>query len=211
MIIRAVLDIETMTWERVERVPYDGPWEMCDRAAQAAAKAAEKSAVETAGSERGAQGAERATLTPFYRQEMNAQHAFTPGQTNTLLDAAGAPLAASAATTAGQAASQGARTRNTSGYSAALDEAARNRNAAMGQAGMDVAKQDILGAKELNQEGARGMMGLFGTDTDAMLKAMGQEAPDINALTDAGKSGWFQNTLQAINTLKPGVNFSHNF
>lgn len=182
-----------------------------DRAAQAAAKKAETEAVNTAGTERGNANAEHAALTPFYRQEMNAQHLFTPGQTNTLLDAAGAPLASSAATTQGQAASAGARTRNTSGYSAALDEAARNRNAAMGQVGENIASQDILGAKKLNQAGAEGMAGLFGTDTHAMLGAMGQEHEDINSQLEAGRQGWFQNTLAAINAIKPGYSKGGGF
>jgi hypothetical protein len=37
------------------------------------------------------------------------------------------------------------------------------------------------------------MAGLYNTDTDAMLKAMGIQTGDINAQTEAGKSGWFQN------------------
>jgi hypothetical protein len=198
--------------ERIERYLAEGRTVSGgDRAAQAAAKKAETEAVNTAGTERGNANAEHAALTPFYRQEMNAQHLFTPGQTNTLLDAAGAPLASSAATAAGQATSQGAHTRNTSGFSAALDQNARDRQAAMGQVGENVASQDIMGAKKLNQEGAAGMAGLFGTDTSGMLSAMGQEHEDINSQLEAGKSGWYQNLLSGINTLKPGVNFNHNF
>lgn len=172
-----------------------------DRAAQNAAKSAEKTATAVAGEEQGAAGAERNALTPFYRQEMNAQHAFQPQQLQELLSAAGTPLAASAATTAGKATSEAARTRNSSGYSAALDQAARDRNAAMGNVGLQVGQQDVLGAQKLRQEGAEGMSGLFNTDTGAMLKAMGQQSEDINSEVNAGKSGWFQNTLSAINAL----------
>jgi len=179
-----------------------------DRAAQSAAKAAEANAVGVAGSEQGNAGAERAQLMPFYKQEMNAQHEFNPMQMQELLSSAGTPLAASAATTAGKAASEAARTRNTSGFSSALDQAARERNQAMGTAGLEVGKEDILGAKKLNQEGAAGMQGLFGTDTNAMLHAMGQESGDINAEVNAGKSGWLQNTMDVLNTLKPGLSGS---
>ena len=68
----------------------------------------------------------------------------------------------------------------------------------MGQAGADVASADVMGAKQLNQAGAAGMAGLYNTDTDAMLKAMGIQTGDINAQTEAGKSGWFQNLTQGI-------------
>ena len=175
-----------------------------DRAAQKEDKAASTSAAGVGATEQGNANAAGAALTPFYRQEMNAQHLYSPQQNQELLNAAGAPLAASAATTAGQARSEAARTRNTSGFAAGLDEAARNRNAAMGGVGQQVAAQDIMGAKQLNQEGAAGMSSLYNTDTSAMLNAMGiRNQADSNAL-EAGKSGWLQNmtgTLSAIGSL----------
>jgi len=172
-----------------------------DRAAQKEDKAASGTAAGTAAGLQGNANAASATLNPFYRQEMNAQHLFTPGQSSELLNAAGAPLAASAATTAGQARSEAARTRNTSGFSAGLDQAARDRNSAMGMAGQNVAAQDVMGAKQLNQEGAAGLSGLYGTDTGAMLKAMGlRNDADANAL-EAGKSGWLQNMNQTISAV----------
>lgn len=175
-----------------------------DRAAQQAARGAQRFAAGTAEQERSAANAERAQLTPFYRMEMNVQHAFTPEQTNELLNYAGATAAGSGATTAGEAASQAARTRNTSGFTPALDAAARDRTKALSTANLGVGAQDIAGAKEMNQEGARGMQGLYGTDTNAMLGAMGRNVDAINAEVNAGKSGWFQNLMQGIQTLTGG-------
>lgn len=199
MITRAVLDIETMSWEEVTYEPYDGPWALCDRAAVDQAKKAAGTAAELGATEGSNAAAIGSQLTPFYKQEMQAQHLYNPGQLNELLGAAEAPLAGSAATTAGKAASESARTRNTSGFSSALDQAARDRNAALGQASLGVGAQDVMGAKELNQEGARGMQGLYGTDTEAQLKAMGLQNQDIQTQIEAGKSGWFQNLLGGIN------------
>jgi hypothetical protein len=71
----------------------------------------------------------------------------------------------------------------------------------MGQAGADVASADVMGAKQLNQAGAAGMAGLYNTDTDAMLKAMGIQTDDIKAQTEAGQSGWFQNLTGGLNSL----------
>src|SRR4029077_3600601 len=121
-----------------------------DRAAQKEDKNAAGAAAGTATNLGSQANAASSALTPFYRQEMNAQHLYSPQQSQELLNAAGAPLAASAATTAGQARSEAARTRNTSGFSAGLDQAARDRNAAMGGIGQQVAAQDIMGAKQLN-------------------------------------------------------------
>jgi hypothetical protein len=133
---------------------------------------------------------------------MNATHAFDPSQTNELLNYAEGPAAGSAATTAGKAASEAARTRNTSGFSSALDQAARNRNQAVGTASEGIGAEDIMGAKQLNQEGAAGMSGLYGVDTNAMLKAMGQQNEDIDTGIKAGQSGWFQNMTGLLNALK---------
>ena len=182
---------------------YDGPWERCDRAAQAAAKKAGEVAGNVAGEEQSAATNERAALTPFYRSEMLTKHAFDPSQTQELLNYAGSGTAGSGATALGEAQSQAARTRNTSGFSSALDQNARDRAKQMATINASVGAQDVTGAKELNQAGARGMSGLYDTDTAAMLKAMGIQTGDINAQTEAGKSGWFQNTLAAIEALKP--------
>jgi hypothetical protein len=176
-----------------------------DRAASNAAKSAGAQAAGTAATEQGQANALGAQLTPFYRQEMNAQHGFTPQQTNELLTAAGAGVAGAGANAMGEAASQAARTRNTSGFSAALDQNARDRQAQMGQIGAGVAAQDVLGAKQLNQQGAAGMQGLYGTDTEAMLKAMGIQTGDINAQIEAGKSGWLQNMNQTISAITGGL------
>lgn len=203
IITRAVLDLESLTWDSVERSPYDGPWERCDRAAQAAAKKAGEVAGNVAGQEQSAATNERGFLTPYARMEMNAKHAYDPGQTQELLNYAGAGTAGSGATALGEAQSQGARTRNTSGFSSALDQNARDRARQMSTINANIGAQDVTGAKQLNQEGARLMSGLYDTDTAAMLKAMGIQTGDINAQTEAGKSGWFQNTLAAIEALKP--------
>ena len=170
-----------------------------DRAAHQQASDAANQAGNIAGQEESSATNERAALTPFYRSEMNARHGFDPSQTQELLNYAGAGTGGSAATTTGQANSEMARTRNTTGFAPALDQAARDRTKTMADVNAGVGAQDVMGAKELNQEGGKGMAGLYGADTDAMLKSMGVQTGDINAETEAGKSGWFQNMTSAIN------------
>jgi hypothetical protein len=172
-----------------------------DRAMQKEDKNASANAAGVASTEQGNASALGMNLTPFYRQEMNAQHLYSPMQNQAMLNAGAAPLASSLATAQGEARSQMARTRNTSGFSAALDQAARDRNSAMGQLSANIAAQDVQGAKALNQAGAQGMAGLYGIDTNAMLGAMGlRNQADQNAV-EAGKSGWFQNLMGGIGTI----------
>lgn len=174
-----------------------------DRAMQKEDKNASEAAASTASGLQGNAQGLGAQLTPFYRSEMNAQHAFNPQQMNELLGAGEAGIAGSNVTAMGQAQSQAARTRNTSGFSSALDENARERMRQTGALGQGVAASDVMGAKDLNQQGAAGMSGLYGTDTNAMLGAMGiRNNADQNA-TEAGKSGWLQNGMSMISTLFP--------
>ncbi len=205
-IIRAVLDLESLTWDSTERESYSGPWALCDRAANAQASQAEKMASGTAANESGAAQNERAALTPFYRSEMNARHGFDPSQTQELLNYAGAGTGGAGATGIGQAQSEAARTRNTSGFSSALDENARNRQREMATVNAGVGAQDVLGAKQLNQAGAAGMGGLYGTDTSAMLSAMGQIPADINAEMESQKHGWVQDLSNGLAIGQQGMN-----
>jgi hypothetical protein len=52
-----------------------------------------------------------------------------------------------------------------------------------------IAAQDVMGAKQLNQQGAQGMQGLYGTNVGAQLKAMGLADQDINTELQAQKAG----------------------
>ncbi len=200
------MDIESGAWLSVEAFEYDGPLALCDRAASNEAKQAATNSENLATQEGSNANAEHSQLMPFYRQEMNAQHGFTPGQTNELLNYAGAGAGGAAATSAGQIASLGARTRNTAGMSAALDQNARDRMQTMGGLNLGVGAQDVMGAKQLNQEGAAGMAGLEGTDQKAQLAAMGLQNEDINTQLNAGKSGWFQNLTSGMGAASSLIN-----
>ncbi len=144
---------------------------------------------------------QEAQLDPFFRREMGAEHYFDPNQVNEML------TASQAGTGAAQGAEQAALNRNAASTNNAtaltknLDEIARDRMKANAGAAEGIAAQDVLGAKQLNQAGAQGEAGLFQTDTDAALKAMGINTNDINTQLEAGKSGWLQNTLNTVKTL----------
>src|SRR5271170_134759 len=166
------------------------------------------SAVNTAGSTATTLGTEAqgigANLTPFLTQEM--LHPSGIGQAGLGAEESaalgGAGGAASGLT--GMADQRAAVSRNAGGYQAALADAARSREKAAAGAseGIEAQNQNLM--QQQQQEGATGLNNLYKTDTSGMLESQGQEAPDVNAETNAGKSGWLQNGLAIINALNKG-------
>jgi hypothetical protein len=150
-------------------------------------------------------------LTPFLTQEM--LHPEGVGQTGLAAETASglAGAGGAAAGLTGAADERAAVSRNAGGFSAALDDAARQR--AKGAAGASegiTANNEQLKQQQV-QDAARGLQGMYGTDTSGMLSAMGQQHEDINSEVDANKTGWLQNTLAIVNALKPGYSSSGGF
>lgn len=180
---------------------YEGPVEKLDRWATGAEQGLAHTAKDTATAAGSQAASEEAPLQTFANQEMHAQHLYDPTQVNTLLTAAEAPLGAEEAATEGAAQRESALTNNASGFAKDLDLAARNRAKIGAGAGENIAAQDIMGAQQLRQQGAGLMEGLFKTDTQKQLEAMGLQNQAIQGEVEAGKSGWlqnFDNTLAAV-------------
>lgn len=193
-----------------EGFDYSGPLEMCDRAAQAAAKNAANQAAGVASGDQIAAQAKEVALDPFYRREMGAEHLFTPGQNDELLTAANAGSGAVAGSESAALNRNAAATNNQTALTKSLQDAARDRMKSAAGASENIAAQDVMGAKNLNQAGAAGEAGLFNTDTDAALKAMGIRTNDINTQIEAGKSGWLQNMNATIGALTKGAGAMKN-
>ena len=170
------------------------------RAEQAAADQAERTATGTAATLGQRAGSEVATLQPFYQREMQAEHMFDPSQINEMLTAAGASTGGTTGALESAMQRQAATTGNAAGATKGLQELARDRMKAAAGVSEGVAGQDVMGAKQLQQQGAAGMEGLYGTNTKGMLEAMGQESADINAATEASKTGWLQNVESGVKT-----------
>jgi hypothetical protein len=183
-----------------EGYEYSGQVALCIRQLSNEATSAEGTASTTAGNLGSQAASEAGQLNPFAYREMHAEHEFDPNQTNELLTAAGA--GAGAATGAEQAdlTRQAATTGNASAVSKGLDDAAMSRMKSAAGASEGVAAQDVMGAKQLNQQGANLEAGLYGTNVKGQLDAMGQEASDINAATNANNSGWMQQGMALANT-----------
>ena len=126
-------------------------------------------------------GSEGALLNPFLTQEMRATHGLTPGQQNEMLTAAEAGSGGALGGLGAGIQNNAARTNNSTGVGKTLDEMARDRSKAAAGASEGIAAQDVMGAKQMNQAGAAGLSGLYGTNTAGQLSAMKQQSGDISA------------------------------
>lgn len=186
-----------------DRIPYDGPWELCDRSLNAAGKNAASTAT-SVGTAKGADASQvGANLIPGLEQEAKGGQGYTPTEMNNQLVAGEQGAGGANSGITGQANLEAARTRNAGGFAGALDEAARDKGRTLSQNALGVANKSAdLGEKK--QQFAQGELGsIYGTDTNAMLHAMGLVPEDINAAANSQKVGWMQNFNQIMQDLKP--------
>ena len=129
------------------------------------------------GSNAATQGAH---LNPFFTQEMNAKHSLDPNQQNELLTNAEAGAGGAFGGAEGMINANAARTGNATTLTKSLDEMAREKAKSAAGASEGIAAQDITGAKALNQQGAAGLQGLYGTNVSGQLGAMKQANEDVS-------------------------------
>lgn len=156
------------------------------------AQQAQQAATTAAGGYGSSAAGANAALTPFFTQEMNAQHSLTPGQENEMLTAAGQGAGGAFGGAEGQINRNAARTGNATGVTKSLDEMARDKAKAAAGTSEGVAAQDVAGAQQLKQQGAQGLQGLYGTDVNAQLNAMKQSSEDINLENQVKGQNWVQ-------------------
>ncbi len=176
-----------------ESYSYEGPVAQCLRQqVQQATQAADTAAATGAQLGGEAQG-ELGVLSPFATREMQAEHAFDPNQMNEMLTAAGLGAGAGAGSVGAAMQRNAAASGNAAGATKGLQELARDRMKSAAGTSEGIAAQDVLGAQKLRQEGAGLESGLYGENLKGQLEAMGQVAPDVQAATQASKTGWLQN------------------
>lgn len=162
------------------------------------AKNAYNQAVDTSGMLQSGASTIGSTLTPFLTEEMLHPQGY--GQQGLSAMTAAAEGGAGGATSGltGQAMQRAAASHNAGGYQAALDAAARERTKASAGASEGIAASNAGLQQEQMQEGAKGLQGLYNTDTSGMLNAMNQEHGDIDSEMNAIKTGpqWLSNYSQ---------------
>lgn len=146
-----------------------------------------------------------ANLTPFLTAEM--LHPEGIGQTGIAAEEGAALGGAGGAASGivGLGNQRAAVSRNAGGFQAALDDAARQRMKAAAGASEGITAQNEKEKLQQRQQGAEGLEHMYGVDTSGMLNAMNQEHEDVNSEVEAGKSGWLQDTMGILNSLKGGT------
>lgn len=198
---KVVIDIETGKILEREGFEYEGPLELCDRSIQGQAKTNAANA-NTTGSQFGSTANQvGSVLIPGLERQATNPTGFTPIQKNRML-VAGAESAGGAASGAGgEAALEKLRGRNPAGFSAALDEVARQKGRQMSSNALGVENADAQLAQQKQQEAMRQLQGIYGTDTSNQLKAMGLSDEDLKTALEAGKSGWLQQAQGVLGTI----------
>ena len=164
------------------------------------AQAAQQQANQAAGQYGSTAAGEGAQLNPFFSQEMRAQHSMTPGQQNEMMTAAGAGAGGAFGGAEGEMERNAARTGNATTLNKSLDELARDRAKSAAGTSEGIAAQDVAGAQQLRQEGAKGMQGLYGTNVGAQLGAMKQNAEDITLEDQMKGPNWLSQLDQMAKT-----------
>ncbi len=135
---------------------------------------------------------ESAQLNPFFSQEMKTTHSLDPNQQNELLTHAEAGSGGAFGGAEGQINANAARTGNDTSLTKSLDEIARERAKVAAGASEGIAARDVEGAKALNQAGAQGMQGLYGTNVSGQLGAMKQADEGIKTEQATQGQNWLQ-------------------
>lgn len=141
------------------------------------------------------------TLTPFLTSELEHPQGYSQGDTSAMLSAGMGAAGGATSGIVGQGNQEAAVSRNAGGFQAALDDASRQRAKAAAGISEGIASKNADLKQQQQQDAARGLQGMYGTDTSGMLDAAGQESGDINAQVNANKTGWLQNVNDTIATL----------
>jgi hypothetical protein len=147
-------------------------------------------------------------LAPEYQAEINNPQGIGASGLAAENTAAQQSTGGSVAGLVGQGNLTAARTRNAGGFGAALDESSRQamRQNAQDAVGIQANNENLK--EQQRQEGLAGLEGLYGINANQVLGALGAENSSLgeqtganNSLTQAGQSGWLQNTLGVLGTL----------
>jgi hypothetical protein len=144
------------------------------------------------------------TLTPFLTQRLLNPQGYSQGDMGAMLANAMGSAGGSTSGITGQANLQAGRSRNDAGFSTALDDAARQRTVAAAQASEGIAGNDANLKQDQQNNAAKMLQGLYGTDVGAQNDALNTANNATSVGTTAGQSGWLQNmnaTLTAIGGL----------
>jgi hypothetical protein len=144
------------------------------------------------------------TLTPELTAEAQHPEGYSQQDQSAMLSAGLGGAGGGASALTGIAGQRAATTGNAGGFTSALDEAARLRAKQGAGVAENIAAKNAGLKQEQQQEGLKGLEGMYGEDTSGMLKAMALQPEDVNAEVGANKTGWNQNALAWYNGVANG-------
>jgi hypothetical protein len=136
-------------------------------------------------------------LNPFLQNELRSPQGYSQQALTSMLGSSMAGTGGATSGVTGQAALQDARTRNASGFSGALDAAQRMRGQQNAQASEKIAGDNATLQNTQQQSAAGALQGLYGTNSDAALKALGLSQQTIPDELKAGQQAR-SNTMNGI-------------
>lgn len=143
-------------------------------------------------------------LMPFLTREINSPQGISQQDQTQMLSAG---LGGAGGTTSGllsMARDRAAASGNEAGEGTAMDAVARARAQAAGNTASSIAAKNAETKLNQQQQGAAGLRGMYGTDVNAQLGSLGLQNDAIKTEATAAQSGWLQNMLNIINTIKGG-------
>lgn len=143
-------------------------------------------------------------LFPILQGEATNPQGYSPKDVSAMNTASQQSIGGSTAGAVGEGNLAAARTRNAGAFAPALDEAARSGTRQLSENALGIQQKNADLKQKQQQAGIAGLGGLYGQNSDELLKALGLGNEATNTAIKSGQSGWFQNMLAAINALKPG-------
>lgn len=94
-----------------------------------------------------------------------------------------------------------AANRNLGSFAPAMDEASRSASRDLSNSALDIQNKNALLKETQRQQGISGMQGLENQENQDILASLGLQNQSTDALTNAEKTGWFQNMLGLMNSV----------
>jgi hypothetical protein len=135
------------------------------------------------------------SLVPFEKKQLTNPTGMNPTDINNTLVAGEQGAGGANAGITGQANLEAARTHNTGALSGVLDQASRNKTQQLSQNALGVQNENAKVKLGQQDEAAKNLGGLYGTDVNAQLKAEGLVPADIGAWTQANQTSGLQQGL----------------
>ena len=139
-----------------------------------------------------------ANLTPFLTRQMTNPQGMSQRDIGAQLTSSLAGSGGATSALTGAANKQAMTTRNPTGFSAALGEAAMARDKAGAGTGERIAANNAQVKLQQQDQAQQGLGRLYGMNANAQNDASGQISRDVDAAAEANKTGWAQNTVAGI-------------